>query len=50
MCIRDRAITVSRIFEDREKIDLNQFIDKDKLSKYQEEIDFEMCIRDSLED
>ena len=27
----DIAIKVSRIFEDREKIDLNQFIDKDKL-------------------
>ena len=44
----DIAITVSRIFEDREKIDLNQFIDKDKLSKYQEEIDFDKKIFNEL--
>lgn len=44
----DVAITVSRIFEDREKIDLNQFIDKDKLSKYQEEIDFDKKIFNEL--
>ena len=44
----DVAITVSHIFEDREKIDLNQFIDKDKLSKYQEEIEFDKKIFNEL--
>lgn len=44
----DVAITVSRVFEDSEKIDLNQFIDKDKLSKYQEEIDFDKNIFNEL--
>jgi len=44
----DIAITISDIFEDREKIDLNQFIDKDKLSIYKEEIEFDKKIFNEL--
>lgn len=44
----DIAITVSHIFEDKEKIDLNQFIDKDKLSKYEEEINFDKKVFNEL--
>lgn len=44
----DIAITVSSIFEDKEKIDLNQFIDEDKLSKYKEEINFDKKIFNEL--
>ena len=44
----DIAITVSNIFEDKEKIDLNQFINKDKLSNYKDEIDFDQKVFDEL--
>lgn len=42
------AITVSKIFNEREKIDFNQFIDEGKLAKYQEEIDFDKKVFDEL--
>ena len=42
------AITISKLFEDREKIDFNQFIDNDKLSSYQEEIEFDKKIFNEL--
>ena len=44
----DIAITVSKIFKDREKIDFTQFIDYDKLSRYQEEIYFDKKIFNEL--
>lgn len=44
----DVAITVSRMFEDKECINLNQFLNKDKLSRYQEEIDFDKKIFEDL--
>ena len=44
----ETAITVSKIFKDREKIDFNQFIDEEKLSKYKEEIDFDKNIFNEL--
>ena len=44
----DVAITVSRIFEDKEKIDFNQFINKEKIAKYEEEIKFDKKVFNEL--
>lgn len=42
------AITTSHLFEDKEKIDLNQFINKNKLSNYKDEIEFDKKIFNEL--
>ena len=44
----DVAITVSPIFEDKEKIDFNQFINKDNIAKYEEEIKFDKKVFNEL--
>jgi len=46
----DVAITVSPIFKDREKIDFNQFINKAKIDKYEEEIEFDKKVFNELID
>ncbi len=42
------AITISKLFEDREKINFNQFIENDKLSSYKEEIEFDRKVFNEL--
>ena len=44
----DIAITISDLFKGKEKIDFNQFINKNKLSKYKDEIEFDKKVFDEL--
>ena len=42
------GITTSNIYKDKEAIDLTEFLDKDKLLKYEDDIDFDKHIFDEL--
>ena len=42
------GITTSNIYKDNETIDLSEFLDKDKLLKYEDDIDFDKKIFDEL--
>ena len=42
------GITTSNIYKDKETIDLTEFLDKDKLLKYEDDIDFDKHIFDEL--
>ena len=44
----DIAITISDLFKGKEKIDFNQFINKNKLSNYKDEIEFDKKVFDEL--